>query len=59
MLSPKGVCVVVGCGPGLGSSIAVKFAAEGYDVAVMSRKIESSSDALQKIKVRFRVCNRV
>jgi len=31
------VCVVVGIGPGIGSSVAKKFAAEGYKVAVTAR----------------------
>jgi len=40
----------VGCGPGLGSAVAIEFAKQGYDVAVLSRKIESCKDAIQKIK---------
>mmetsp|Transcript_36832 Transcript_36832/g.70841 ORF Transcript_36832/g.70841 Transcript_36832/m.70841 type:complete len:239 (-) Transcript_36832:41-757(-) len=31
------VCVVVGIGPGIGSNVAKKFAAEGYQVAVTAR----------------------
>jgi NAD(P)-dependent dehydrogenase (short-subunit alcohol dehydrogenase family) len=33
----KGVCVVVGVGPGNGTAIAKKFAAEGYQVALCAR----------------------
>lgn len=33
----KGVCVVVGVGPGNGAAIAGKFAAEGYKVALCAR----------------------
>ncbi|MBY4679128.1 SDR family NAD(P)-dependent oxidoreductase [Marinobacterium arenosum] len=33
----KGVCVVVGVGPGNGAEIARKFAAEGYRVALCAR----------------------
>lgn len=39
----KPVCVVVGIGPGNGSAFARRFAAEGYAVALLSRKTEFSS----------------
>ncbi len=41
MSTLRGVCAVVGCGPGLGSSVARKFAREGYAVAALSRTEES------------------
>lgn len=31
------LCVVVGCGPGMGGSVAVKFAKEGFAIAGMCR----------------------
>ena len=37
----RGVCAVVGCGPGLGGSVAVKFAKEGYAIAAMNRTAET------------------
>ncbi|MEM7152343.1 MAG: SDR family NAD(P)-dependent oxidoreductase [Myxococcota bacterium] len=37
------VCVVVGIGPGNGSAFARRFAAEGYAVALLSRKTDFSS----------------
>eukprot|EP00940_MAST-03C_sp_MAST-3C-sp2_P001746 g1746.t1 len=40
-MKKSGVCVVVGAGPGLGSSVAVKFAKEGFNIAAMCRKKES------------------
>uniref|UniRef100_A0A7S2TKR1 Uncharacterized protein n=1 Tax=Lotharella oceanica TaxID=641309 RepID=A0A7S2TKR1_9EUKA len=49
-LESKGVVAVVGCGPGLGSSVAFKFAERGFDVALMSRKAESCADVQSKIK---------
>jgi len=44
------VAVVVGVGPGLGGSVAVKFAKEGYAVALMSRKEESCKSTADRIK---------
>jgi NAD(P)-dependent dehydrogenase (short-subunit alcohol dehydrogenase family) len=38
------VCAVVGVGPGLGASIARRFAREGYAVALMARRIEALTD---------------
>lgn len=39
---PK-VCVVVGVGPGNGAALARRFAADGYAVALLSRKASSSA----------------
>ena len=39
----KPVCAVVGVGPMNGASFARRFAAEGYAVALLSRKTEYSS----------------
>ncbi|HEX4449151.1 MAG TPA: SDR family NAD(P)-dependent oxidoreductase [Polyangiaceae bacterium] len=36
----RGVCVVVGVGPGNGASIARRFAGEGYAVALLARRAE-------------------
>lgn len=40
------VCAVVGAGEGLGRSLAAAFAADGFDVAVLSRTAEGSAAAL-------------
>jgi len=63
MASKKGVCVVVGCGPGLGESVAVKFAKEGYKIAAMCRREDSfkaahkSLSALPGCKFKFYACD--
>eukprot|EP00467_Chlorarachnion_reptans_P013650 CAMPEP_0114510362 /NCGR_PEP_ID=MMETSP0109-20121206/13742_1 /TAXON_ID=29199 /ORGANISM="Chlorarachnion reptans, Strain CCCM449" /LENGTH=225 /DNA_ID=CAMNT_0001689655 /DNA_START=51 /DNA_END=725 /DNA_ORIENTATION=+ len=49
MSAPK-VCCVVGVGPGLGGSVAVKFAKEGYTVVCMSRKESSCKGTMERIK---------
>lgn len=45
----KPVCAVVGVGPKNGASFARRFAAEGYAVALLSRKIDYSSDLAAEI----------
>lgn len=44
------VAIVAGVGPGLGSSLAHAFAAEGYAVALLSRRAESSEPVAQQIR---------
>ncbi|CAF4607995.1 unnamed protein product, partial [Rotaria magnacalcarata] len=41
MASKKAVAIVIGVGPGLGASLAKRFAAGGYSVGLIARK-ESS-----------------
>jgi len=41
--SRKGVCAVVGIGPGNGAALARRFASEGYRVALLSRRTDFSS----------------
>lgn len=41
------VCALVGGGEGLGRALAGKFAAEGYDIALISRSQEGSAAAAQ------------
>ena len=43
-MAEKKVCAVLGAGPGLGTALARRFAAEGYAIALMTRT-ESSTDA--------------
>jgi NAD(P)-dependent dehydrogenase (short-subunit alcohol dehydrogenase family) len=45
----RGAAVVVGAGPGLGASVAARFAREGYRVALMARRRETLSAAAQRI----------
>jgi NAD(P)-dependent dehydrogenase (short-subunit alcohol dehydrogenase family) len=52
------VCAVVGIGPGNGASIARRFAAEGYAVALLARRTDTS-DTLAKAlpKARAYACD--
>ncbi|MEM7543408.1 MAG: SDR family NAD(P)-dependent oxidoreductase [Pseudomonadota bacterium] len=43
----KPVCILVGGGEGLGQALAGKFAAEGFDMALMSRSQEGSGAAIK------------
>ncbi|MBV6494537.1 MAG: 3-oxoacyl-[acyl-carrier-protein] reductase FabG1 [Turneriella sp.] len=45
----KKVCTVIGIGPGNGSAIARRFAADGYTVALLSRSLESSAQLTKEI----------
>ena len=42
---PRPVCAIVGAGEGLGRSLAVKFASNGHDIALVSRTEKGSSSA--------------
>mmetsp|Transcript_4765 Transcript_4765/g.8977 ORF Transcript_4765/g.8977 Transcript_4765/m.8977 type:complete len:254 (-) Transcript_4765:126-887(-) len=46
----KGVCAVVGCGPGMGGSVAEKFAKEGFSIAAFNRTAESFAPTEAKLK---------
>lgn len=46
----KGVCVVVGVGPGNGAAIGAQFAANGYRVALCARNKERLNEISGKIK---------
>lgn len=50
MAAARGVCAVVGCGPGMGGSAAVKFAKEGYKIAAMNRTPASFEPTEAKLK---------
>jgi pentapeptide MXKDX repeat protein len=43
------VCAVVGCGPGMGGSIAIKFAKQGFAIAAMNRTAESFAPTAAKL----------
>ncbi len=48
--NPK-IAVVVGVGPGIGKSVSLKFAKEGYVVALMARnkdKLEAIQQEIEK-----------
>src|SRR6266568_4823623 len=46
---PKPVCVVVGIGPGIGSALARRFAADGYAVALLTRNLEHAAPLLASL----------
>jgi NAD(P)-dependent dehydrogenase (short-subunit alcohol dehydrogenase family) len=46
----KGVCVIVGAGPGNGAAIGARFAEEGYQVALCARNKEKLDKIAGKIK---------
>jgi NAD(P)-dependent dehydrogenase (short-subunit alcohol dehydrogenase family) len=43
-MSEKPVCAVVGVGPGNGAALARRFAADGYAVALLARRVELSRE---------------
>ena len=52
----KGVCAVVGCGPGMGGSVALKFAREGFAIAALNRTAKSFEPTrleLSKLGAKF------
>lgn len=40
----KKLCVIVGVGPGLGLAIARKFGQEGYQLAIVARRVEAIAE---------------
>src|SRR5947207_14771146 len=42
-------CVIVGAGPGIGEALALAFAREGYDIALISRSIAKFTEFLLEI----------
>ncbi|KIO48228.1 SDR family NAD(P)-dependent oxidoreductase [Nitrosospira sp. NpAV] len=46
----KGVCVVIGVGPGNGAAIASKFSANGYQVALCARNLQKLNEIAESIK---------
>jgi NAD(P)-dependent dehydrogenase (short-subunit alcohol dehydrogenase family) len=54
----KPVCLIVGAGPGIGLSVALAFAREGYDLALSSRdagKLRGFQPAIEKAGAASRV----
>ncbi|KAJ1700606.1 hypothetical protein LUZ63_000385 [Rhynchospora breviuscula] len=47
--SAKGIAAIVGVGPKLGSSVARKFAQEGYTIAILSRDLDKLSRLADEI----------
>jgi len=43
------IAVVIGAGPGLGASVAARFAREGFSVGVVARKQETLAPAVERI----------
>ena len=49
-MKPDGkCCVIVGAGPGIGEALALAFAREGYDIALVSRNIAKFTEFLLEI----------
>ena len=48
--SQRPVCLVVGAGPGIGTSVAARFAREGYATAVARRDGQTLKDIVRKIR---------
>lgn len=44
------VCAIVGCGPGMGGSCALKFASKGFKIAAMNRTQDSFAPTEAKLK---------
>lgn len=54
----KPVCLVVGAGPGIGRSVALAFAREGYDIALSARqpgRVAAFVPAIEKLGAVVRV----
>ena len=43
----RSICAIVGVGEGLGKALAIKFANEGFDIAIISRSEVNSMPAIQ------------
>ena len=43
----KPICAIIGVGEGLGKALALKFANEGFDIAIISRSKVNSMPAIQ------------
>ena len=48
--SQRPVCLVIGAGPGIGTSVAARFAREGYATAVARRDGQTLQDIVRKIR---------
>lgn len=51
----KGVCLILGVGPGIGRSCALAFAREGYDLALASRTPQQLQGTINEIQANFGV----
>ena len=43
------ICAIIGVGEGLGKALAIKFANEGFDIAIISRSKVNSMPAMQAV----------
>lgn len=53
IMSSKSVALILGYGPGIGASVAKKFASKGFRVAVASRSGTASSEGYLSLKADF------
>lgn len=47
-------CIIIGAGPGIGEALALAFATEGYDIALVARNIAKFTEFLLEISKRGR-----
>ncbi|MEQ1440039.1 SDR family NAD(P)-dependent oxidoreductase [Fontimonas sp. SYSU GA230001] len=45
-------CVIVGAGPGIGQAVALAFAREGHDIALLARRPERLSGSCDEIRLK-------
>jgi NAD(P)-dependent dehydrogenase (short-subunit alcohol dehydrogenase family) len=50
MASSRRICAVVGVGPGIGRAVALRFAKEGYNLALLARRLERIKPIAEEIK---------
>lgn len=51
MAAAKGVCVVVGVGPGIGQAVAKRFGRAGYQLGLIARRKEALDGFVEGLKV--------
>lgn len=50
----RGICAVIGAGPGIGNAVAMAFASEGYDIALIARSPERLAPQCEAIRKKTR-----
>ena len=55
--SKLGCAVIVGIGPGMGRSLALRFAAGGYNIALISRSKEKTEAVAKEINEKYKSIN--
>lgn len=52
-MAPPPVALILGAGPRIGTSVATKFASQGYKVAIVSRTGSTSNEGILSLKADF------